>query len=205
MSSSTLGRRLSCKELKQSLLLHVHLDGTRVETERSSPAGDSWSLITINRFLEAQASSGHTHKSISGCLNCRNHRCSQAGKKQLCAYDRSVTSPPGLCSWQGELEPEKRGCQGVLSLGQHHTWSMEGSCIPFGCPGRILVPRMVNPASVNHTQLLEFKAGWRQQWQPGTAMELCQIVSFSRHCPARPIPFVSGAACDGTNCLFACN
>lgn len=44
MSSSTLGQRLSCKGLKQSLPLHVHLDGMRVETEKFTSRG----LMVIN-------------------------------------------------------------------------------------------------------------------------------------------------------------
>lgn len=59
--------------------------------------------------------------------------------------------------------------------------------------------RMVNPALVNHIQLLELKAGWREQRQPSAAVGLCRIVSLSQRCPAGQIPFVSGAACYGIN------
>ena len=37
------------------------------------------------------------------------------------------------------------------------------------------MPRMVNPAPVNHIQLLELKAGWREQQQPSVAAGLCRL------------------------------
>lgn len=114
MSSSTLGQRLSCRGLKQSLLLHVHLDGMRVETE-SSPAGDSWSLITTDRFLEAQASSGHTHESISVCPNCRSHHCSLAGK-DISVPMTKVSPPLPACALSRESLGQRNVDAKVSSL-----------------------------------------------------------------------------------------
>lgn len=44
---------------------------------------------------------------------------------------------------------------------------MEDSCIYSGCPGRILVHGMVNPALFYLIQLLELKAVWKQQLSCG--------------------------------------
>jgi len=78
---------------------------------------------------------------------------------------------------------------------QHHTQSTEGSCIRFGCPGRILVPRMVNPVPANYIQLLELKVEYREQLQLSTTVGLCRIVSLSLPCPTGQVPFVSSTAC----------
>lgn len=56
------------------------------------------------------------------------------------------------------------------------------------------MPRMVNPAPVNHIQLLELKAGWREQQQQSAAAGLCRTVSASQCCLAGQVPLISGAA-----------